>query len=333
MNFDFYIFKSQDNEYDQFPFDQNSELFKGFVKNHKGDASLTIYRSLQLTYYTYIQETEEKEGLIGISLVFNGVYCNNTEKIFKLFEETVANEATYNQKLFHYTENGKIIHSYEKLYLLQVEIDSFRHIIQQNINTINSSFAKTDEYFEQGNFATKELPLFDGNDMISAAIRKYQQILVTRDFIAEKRRRRKKRIQYSAIVIAILLAIIVGGIIYLQRKKEEDFNEFKAKTKEYIQNKDINTASSWYKKCVDLKPKDEELQILKTQIDSLIKEETNKQVEYFFNKAIALANFAAEQRDTTYYIHVIQFCDSALLLQDTNSIIIQFRDSIKKLIR
>jgi hypothetical protein len=333
MNFDFYIFKSQDNEYDQFPLNQNSELFKEFVQNHKGDASLTIYRSLQLTYYTYIQETEEKEGFFGISLVFNGVYCGNTEKIFKLFEDAIANEVTYNQKLFHYTENGKIIPCYDKLYLLQVEIDNLRHTIRQNINIINSSFAKTDEHFEQGNNATKELALFDGNAMINAAIRKYQQVLVTRDFVAEKRKRRKKRIKYSAIIIAILLAIILGGIAHLQHKKAKEFKDFKAKTKEYIQNKDINTANSWYKKCVDLNPKDEELQVLKAKIDSLIGEEINREVESIFNQAKNLADFAAKQENITLYPEVIILCQKALLLQDTNSIIIQFRDSIKKIIK
>jgi len=331
MNFSFYTFKQSNNNYDQYPLDNNSELFKEFIHNHKGDVSLTIYRSLRLTYYTYIQEGENKDDFFGIALVFNSVYCKNTKSLFELFEKTIINEAK-NSKLFYCAENGKITLSDEKLYLLQGEIEKLREIFKEKIDAIGNEFIATDSSFELGNDAIKELPLFDGNDMINAAVRKYQQVLVTRDFIAEeKRRKRKQRIKYSSIIIALLLAIIIGGIIHLQIDKKRDFNESKVRLKEHIVNKNIGAANSLYKRYIDLYPKDNELRKLKEQIEFLEKEKLDEDVKRIFDDAKDVAKFAAEKKDPSYYQYAIERCDSALKLQSDNTTIINFRDSIKKI--
>lgn len=330
MNFEFYIFEQNNNNYDQYPLDHNSELFQECLQNHKGNVSLIIYRNLRLAYYAYMQEGKDKDTLFGIALVFNDGCCNNTERMFKLFEETITDEAI-NGKLFYCAENGKISLSDEKLYLLEAEIKKLQGIFQEKINAIGNEFTTINQSFDFSNTATKELPLFDGNEMINAAVRKYQQVIVTRDLVAEeKRRRRKKRIKYSAIIIAALLAIIIGGIIYMQLGKNRDFVEAKTQLKEHIENKRIGTANFIYQRCIELNPKDNELSELKKQIEFLEKERRDEAVKLIFDEAKDITHFAAE-KDPNYYKYAIEKCDSALKLQPDNVAILNFRDSIKKI--
>ena len=147
-------------------------------------------------------------------------------------------------------------------------------------------------------------------------------------FTKIKRIKRNNNIKYLAIIIAILLATIIGGITYLQIEKNREFNETKSRLEECINEKNIRAANALYQRCINLKPNNDELPVLKKQILLLEKEKLDEDVELIFEEAKSFVEFA-EKTDNSYYKDAIEYCDSALKLQPNNTIIRNFRDSIK----
>lgn len=85
MNFGFYVFGTP-NGYNQYPADGNSTAFQEFSQSATAESQMTVKRSGQLVYYVYVQKlTEKSANFLGFCLVFNGVYCGNPKKLFRLF--------------------------------------------------------------------------------------------------------------------------------------------------------------------------------------------------------------------------------------------------------
>ena len=135
MNFSFFIFGTPSlNEYDQYPFDSSSNVFQYFVKNRKNKSQLAAYRNGQLIYYVYIQALAGSNNYFGICLVFNSVYCKNTDCFLSLFLE-VFFETAKKGKLLQYNKNGEIAFAVQKFYQNEIEIKRLRAVIQEKIDS------------------------------------------------------------------------------------------------------------------------------------------------------------------------------------------------------
>jgi len=180
MNFSLYLFGTPDG-YNQYPADTSSQLFQRFFHKQLTDYSqFAIYRSSQLVYYAYSRKLSSSgsNNYLGICLIFNGIYCNDSKQLFDLFDKAYSDIAL-NGEILKMEKNGKISFSTDNFVSKQLEIERIRIFFQHNLDkNFSKNFNSISSSFKTGN-GTKVLSINDENIDIQSAIHQYDCVYIS----------------------------------------------------------------------------------------------------------------------------------------------------------
>jgi hypothetical protein len=171
MNFSFYIYGTP-NGYNQYPADNNSIALQEFTQNNSTESQLTVCRKEQLIYYAYIRRLQEKTShFLGFCLVFNGVYCNDPQKLFLLFDRAF-DDVLMKGELLRF-ETGKCLYTVNKFAEKQVEIDRMKAFFKDYLESdFTRDFTALSPSFKVGN-GSKTISVHDSSSEILAAIAEF----------------------------------------------------------------------------------------------------------------------------------------------------------------
>ncbi len=134
MNATVYLFGEFNSGYSQYPDDYTADIFKQFYAHAKSTTQVAIHRDGNLMYYGYVRKIINGK-YIGLCVVLNGLYLNNTDGLFSLFENTISNMVSEGQ-LIHFSDNGEITTSVDRLYLNKEEIDLLAESLRAGFSRI-----------------------------------------------------------------------------------------------------------------------------------------------------------------------------------------------------
>ncbi|MCM1313621.1 MAG: hypothetical protein NC206_10290 [Bacteroides sp.] len=155
MNATVYLFGEFNNGYSQYPDDYTAGIFKQFYAHAKSTTQVAIHRDGNLMYYGYIRKIINGK-YIGLCVVLNGLYLENTDGLFSLFENTISSMALKGQ-LIHFSDNGELTTSVDRLYLNQEEIDLLAESLRAGFN----SFGPGIKHLPPVSYATAKDSIFD----------------------------------------------------------------------------------------------------------------------------------------------------------------------------
>lgn len=172
MNFEFCIFGNP-NDYNQYPSNNKSRQLNEFAISNKTDSQMTILRDGQLVYYSFIRKVStDNYNYIGFCLIFNGVYCRNSKKLFELFEKTY-NDVLLKGELLRFEKNGKISFIVNKFIEKEFEIERINDFFRIKISEeYNKDFASISSSFKIGN-GEKKISIQNSNADIDAIIHQF----------------------------------------------------------------------------------------------------------------------------------------------------------------
>lgn len=132
MNASVYLFGEFNSGYSQYPDDYASAIFHTFSANAKSTTQIAIHRDGNLVYYGYIRKLQQ-DRYIGLCVVLNSLILQRIDRLFPLYENQISNIVT-NGKLIHFSEQGELVTSVEKLYLNQEEIEILTESLRAGFN-------------------------------------------------------------------------------------------------------------------------------------------------------------------------------------------------------
>lgn len=132
MNASVYLFGEFNSGYSQYPDDYASAIFHTFSANAKSTTQIAIHRDGNLVYYGYIRKLQQ-DRYIGLCVVLNSLILQRIDRLFPLYENQISNLVT-NGKLIHFSEQGELVTSVEKLYLNQEEIEILTESLRAGFN-------------------------------------------------------------------------------------------------------------------------------------------------------------------------------------------------------
>ncbi|MDH6303910.1 tetratricopeptide (TPR) repeat protein [Parabacteroides sp. PF5-5] len=177
MNFSFYIYGTP-NGYNQYPADSNSVEWKEFALNNTAESQLSICRKGQLIFYAYMRRLQEKTNYyLGFCLVFNGVYCQNPQKLFSLFDKAF-DDVLMKGELLRF-DKGKCLYTINKFSEKQAEIEYIKLFFKSNIDTeFNRDFIAISPSFKIGN-GIKTISVKETGSDILAAMAEYDIVHIS----------------------------------------------------------------------------------------------------------------------------------------------------------
>ncbi len=178
MNFSFYIYGTPDG-YNQYPADNNSTLFQDFAQNNTTESQLTVCRKGHLVYYAYLRRLqEESNSYLGFCLTFNGVYCQNLQKLFALFDR-VFDDVLMKGEFAVRIEKEKCTYLVSKFTDRPFEIERIKEFFKYELeNNYNRYFAAISASFKFGN-GKKTVSIKETNSDILAAIAEYDCVHIS----------------------------------------------------------------------------------------------------------------------------------------------------------
>jgi chromosome segregation ATPase len=262
MNFSFYIFGTP-NGYNQYPSDEKSRLFKDFTQNSKADSQLTIHRDGQLVYYAYKRNltSGNSSNYLGFCLIFNGMYCRDTRKIFDVFDK-VYNDVLLKGEYLRFDKSGKVSFAVDKFIDKEIAFERIKSSFQTNLdNEFKKYFVAIPSSFKVGN-GTKAISIKEANTDIDAAIRQFDDVHVSNNEKSvselervyrmyaksdaekqdlEKKYKKlngqKKQYKVVAFLMLFLLVCLIGLVSFNNSLKSRD-NQIQSLEAELSQKKD-----------------------------------------------------------------------------------------------
>ncbi len=150
MNFDFNI-AGITVGFQVYP-DATTSFYDQFYDGSKDDWKLAIQRINEEIRYTYLRYNlfsgENRGGsFIGFSLIFNGIYCTNVQRLLKLFN-AVYEEQLKENKLIGYNEGGKPKFVVKDFKNASTQIALIKQVFKTNLTEhFEKDFAKYDTSF------------------------------------------------------------------------------------------------------------------------------------------------------------------------------------------
>lgn len=266
MNFSLYIFGTP-NGYNQYPADNSSIFLQDSAKSNAFE-QLTIFRNGMLVYYSYIRRLDENSGkYLGFCLVFNGVYCQATKKIFELFGKVFYDVQLKGELLRSEIGNNKYL--IEKFVERPLEFERIRTIFKYELESkFNRNFIPIPTSFKFGN-SSGNISIQEADIDILSAIAKYTRLHITNtekvhteleraqkmlvELFAEKQEINKKYLklqsqkkQYKVVLILSFLIIgcIAGLVIYYKSLQSADSKIESLETELKVRNSTISTQNS-----------------------------------------------------------------------------------------
>jgi len=178
MNFNFYIFGTPSG-YNQYPAD-NGTMFQEFAQNNTTESQLTVFRKRRLVYYSYLRRLREKSSnYLGFCLIFNDVYCHNSQKLFTIFNKAF-DEVVMKGKLLHF-DTSKLTFAVRKFTEESLEIERIKTFFEYELkNNFNHDFVDIPASFKVGNGKTT-ISIKETNSDILAAIAQFDCVHISND--------------------------------------------------------------------------------------------------------------------------------------------------------
>jgi hypothetical protein len=179
VNFSNYVFSYSNGRYDQYPLDLHEALFQGLAKERKGAVQLTVHRVDNTVLYVFIYELNNSNSYIGLSVVFNSVYCTSPREFLKLFEKIISQTAL-NGKLLRINKKGNIQPTgtaleYNKDGLAFIDLH-----LKEGIIGLNQNFTSLPPSFKRGvgdkSFLFSQFKDSDIND----ALKQFEQVHIVK---------------------------------------------------------------------------------------------------------------------------------------------------------
>ena len=242
MNASVYLFGEFNSGYSQYPDDYASTIFHTFSANAKSTTQITIHRDGNLVYYGYIRKLQQ-DRYIGLCVVLNSLILQRIDRLFPLYENQISNLVT-NGKLIHFSEQGELVTSVEKLYLNQEEIEILTESLRAGFNglerycvalptvsygtTKDSSrdFAVDDDQDEifKSSYTNGYTYIYKSKGFNTAQLNSYKEVLCksykekqelqakleTLEKEHAKTLRQKKQYRFVSILFVILLGCAIG---------------------------------------------------------------------------------------------------------------------------
>ncbi len=339
MNFSFYIYGTP-NGYNQYPADEKNRMFQEFAEKNKTESQLTVHRDGKLTYYTFLRKlSANKASYLGISLVFNGVYCKNSRKIFDVFAK-VFFDISLKGEILKFNKNGTNAFAVDKFVNKQVEIERIIELFSYEFNNaLRHDFASLEPSFKVGNGA-KNISINEQNSVIDTAIREFDYIHISdseksvsqlertqkilADVYAEKSElqnnykklvAQKKQYKVVLFLCLILIGCAVGLFIFNKNLQSKDsqiqhLNMEISKKNQNIENLNTNIARLQSDKQQlnsrigilknDLRQKEENISSKDSEIENL-----NNSIEDLNNRISSLRS-ENSSKSTYYKVNVSQ---------------------------
>jgi DNA repair exonuclease SbcCD ATPase subunit len=343
MNFSFYILGTP-NGYNQYPADSNSEQFQSFAQDNNTESQLTVSRKGQLVYYAYMRKLQEKSNhFLGFCTVFNGVYCQNPQKLFQLFDRAF-DDVLMKGELLKF-ERGKCIYTIEKFAEKPIEIERIKTFFKNYFESdFNRDFVALPTSFRVGN-GKKANPISvkESTSEILAAIAEYDTVHIANnekslselerthkmltELYAEKQEldaKHKKLLgqkkQYK-VVVFLCLIVIVATIIFFSTLNQRD--ETIRNLNSDVEQRD-SKISRLNNNVAELEVKNNTLESEKSRLQSYLYDMTNERdnlqnensvlsdnVEYWKNQAAKRPyQFYVKKVDTDKSFKIIQYYDN-----------------------
>lgn len=177
MTFSFYI-SGTPNGYNQYPADSNSVMLQDFARDNTSESQLTVCRKGQLVYYAYLRRLQEKSNnYLGFCLIFNGIYCRSSKKLFDLFDKAFY-DVQLKGELLRF-EKGKFSYGINNFTDKSIEIERIYSFFKYNIeNGLSREFANIPVSFEVGN-GKKVISLKENDIDILAAKSKFDIVHIS----------------------------------------------------------------------------------------------------------------------------------------------------------
>ena len=242
MNASVYLFGEFNSGYSQYPDDYASAIFHTFSANAKSTTQIAIHRDGNLVYYGYIRKLQQ-DRYIGLCVVLNSLILQRIDRLFPLYENQISNIVT-NGKLIHFSEQGELVTSVEKLYLNQEEIEILTESLRAGFNglerhcvalptvsygtTKDSSrdFAVDDDQDEifKSSYTNGYTYIYKSKGFNTAQLNSYKEVLCksykekqelqakleTLEKEHAKTLRQKKQYRFVSILFVILLSCAIG---------------------------------------------------------------------------------------------------------------------------
>ena len=193
-------------------------------------------------YYGYIRKLQQ-DRYIGLCVVLNSLILQRIDRLFPLYENQISNIVT-NGKLIHFSEQGELVTSVEKLYLNQEEIEILTESLRAGFNglerhcvalptvsygtTKDSSrdFAVDDDQDEifKSSYTNGYTYIYKSKGFNTAQLNSYKEVLCksykekqelqakleTLEKEHAKTLRQKKQYRFVSILFVILLGCAIG---------------------------------------------------------------------------------------------------------------------------
>ena len=193
-------------------------------------------------YYGYIRKLQQ-DRYIGLCVVLNSLILQRIDRLFPLYENQISNIVT-NGKLIHFSEQGELVTSVEKLYLNQEEIEILTESLRAGFNglerhcvalptvsygtTKDSSrdFAVDDDQDEifKSSYTNGYTYIYKSKGFNTAQLNSYKEVLCksykekqelqakleTLEKEHAKTLRQKKQYRFVSILFVILLSCAIG---------------------------------------------------------------------------------------------------------------------------
>lgn len=159
--------------------DLHEALFQDLAKERKGAVQLTVHRIDNTVLYVFIYELNNSNSFIGLSLVFNSVYCTSPRELLKLMEKIISQTAL-NGKLLRIDKKGNIQPAGTALENNKDGLAFIDLQLKEGINGLNRYFTSLPSSFKRGvghkSFLFSQFKDSDIND----ALKQFEQVHIVK---------------------------------------------------------------------------------------------------------------------------------------------------------
>jgi len=259
MNFSIHLFGINNGRFIQHPSDGNAELLRQCAEATEKGATLTIRRSGTLVHYIYVRDissSDSQQCVMGICIIFNGVYVNDLQTLSKTFE-SILSQIVMTGKLLKVNKDGSIAYNVLNFSDKRQDVEQIESYIKA---TAEESLCRYSVQFRQnfsGQIGTKTLPLKTDSREIIATTERFNIVRLYTDddqeigYISkmmsqlndenetlrkELKELSKQKKQFKNVVILLLLVIGCGVGIYMLYNNLNATQSDLSATREHLDN-------------------------------------------------------------------------------------------------
>lgn len=355
MNFGHYLFGVRDNRFVQYPLDGNADILHKCSLSTTKRTMLTIMKHGTIVHYIYTKNIKNNgvTQVMGVSIIFNGIYIKNIRAVSDMFER-IFSHIVIEGNLLKINRDGSVIFKVADFAEIQSYIDKERAYIETTVESDLCNFAVHFKQNFSGQIGTKTISLNSDNREILLLSDKFNVIhLISEDdknvgYVSNlvsqlnkeniklrndyKLLERQKK-QYRYVVIAAFIILCCGlGLFFLYDDLDSTQGQLmEAKITIIDKNNDIkrlNASRDSFKLClIDEKQEKRELEknlsAICTSVPFVI---TSCSINA---EEVVVDYYAAEQKNVTVYLKAINESEPEIVSNSHSVTIYKGKNKLK----